>query len=1538
MTDFSNMSSYDPSWDAHTQSQEEFASILKELASKQPSEVFIVERNTIKRAGVVAKIWQTIKGWLGFENMAVPTKVTYELLKLLRYGESHRFFEQDTIAQLARQLKATLSTTPEYSPISSALDAILSKQDSTQAISRQITEYYSSHEKELHEPFWTKLFRRHTAPLQQESAILKYNLGVIYAKEGKLKEACQELSDALAVQPLRYEWQEELKKTKHLFIEKLISQGKLQEAYSLLEKAYEASPDDSSLLQKLCDISMQQENWHQAQEWVGRLIAAQPNSWQAHFDAATIASKLEKFHAAVDFARRAVDFAPPGKHEELQQLLDSLRMRLAGVDPRVMAELAQGHLSKNEYAQALEKFQNVRKSHGFEQSFQKELYTCLIELSKQQEARDPERAMELVRESLHFAPHEAQGAQRERLFHLGERVIANHLHRKEAAAASKAFYLLKADFPDALLDAKKHSSLSTIASSLNLPHEAIGHAQKALKLAPLDPHLLVRMYELTGKIELGTLSDTIQAYTVLARSKPNDWQISRELARLYLSQNDLQNASHYLENAHKLNPRDQQIVQELADCYKRTGNVQGLERLLPALHAPHASSDLAMIHFKNEEYDAALKHFEKARESKELKNSFTHEVYVCLINIAKKAQPEHAFELLLKAETLASANERHEVLEMLLPIAQNLVEHHKPDVYQRLMGAGISQHLDWKGHQILSTMASTLGLKQDAIDHAERALALAPHNPELIVRVYELTGNIRKESLGSAIAAYKVLAERKPRDGAVHKQLAGLFREDNNLAECRATLEKALVLLPDDLEVVFSLADFAYEEKSYAKALDYYERAESLSHKKGQFSRKIFECQKAEAKKLMEQKSYQKAAVLLEKAKQKAPDDEAILRDLADCYRATGNTKALADILPLLKEPSAYADLAQLHFKENKFRDALSYFQKARMAKEYEHSFKNEVATCLIAIAGQEMPEKALDRLREAAQLVDRSRIIDPIRNAGVALIELRVAEKNFAAAVHAYQGLQKEFSFISWRIDPAVYVGIAQDPKQRKHFSDAELLKGLSQGIDGYERDKKYDDLINCYRLSLDIAPQEKRKALATSLLQFIDSVRGKDQRTAAAGYGVLLPQLHKMGLSNSELLQIVQKAGEAQEALGLLEKAIATYKLGLQYEPKNLSLHEKLGRIYDKQGEKKQAIHHYEEVFTLDPSKPLIKNRLCALHIEMGDAAYAIAAVGFLHQQLKELVASTNTTPDIKNALGAFWGARSADNIALQAQAQTQYSSFSEIEKACRIALGLIRKAYDGQSNHMQPSEMPFVLKIKMEVLEKRVDDTDKLLDGIVVDKTMLEQNVSVEDVRDAALAHYKRADVLNERGLLPYFSRKEDLELQKTNHKHIILTIEDYSLPRQEEGLAWLLKDEIHPKAIEGQGDPLFKEASSHGYFRLANYYLNAASATTNSHEKQQFINKAFDYFKDATKYDKYDKADGKVAEPDCYGRFGELYELALDDKKLSLPGLQWETDQARLLSLIGGAALQYQRAVGANQQSKYSDKSKEFSERESKLFGH
>lgn len=294
-------------WEDKELTKDQYISLLKNLNQKNTRSSFIIQNHSLRIVNSVMCIWETVKGWFGFENNANPIKINYELLKLLQYGEDHYFIEDKQVIDLLNKLRSKLDQDKNYNKISSVIQRMLfkesgeNKQDKTFTLSDEIKKYHGVNKNELSESFWPRVFHTYVKPIEVDETWRNYNIGRQNLIQGKFEEAISFLKKAHEASPEKTEWQ---------FLLAKAYLGKAMEIESSHGNENLVAFCDSTLdiLEKLKNSNRTLEHMNKLQEMTNKALALK----FAYLGKEEAAGR--NFEKAIHFFKEAIKIDPE-KHE-----------------------------------------------------------------------------------------------------------------------------------------------------------------------------------------------------------------------------------------------------------------------------------------------------------------------------------------------------------------------------------------------------------------------------------------------------------------------------------------------------------------------------------------------------------------------------------------------------------------------------------------------------------------------------------------------------------------------------------------------------------------------------------------------------------------------------------------------------------------------------------------------------------------------------------------------------------------------------------------------------------------------------------------------------------------------------------------------------------------------------------------------------------------------------------------------------------------------------------------------------------------------
>lgn len=182
-------------------SQGEFKSLLTTLANKPKKATITDAGRSVELIGVIGRLWQTIKGWIGFTNQSDLVKVNFKLMRLFCEGERQPYFQNTEIKDLIKRAQEQLSGPTgdkRYADFAAAIKETLSSPGSK--LVDRVFSYKRDHSNELGERGWQKLIHRF-APTPANFASLNFEQGQTALKEGRYPDAIKCFESAVKIDP-----------------------------------------------------------------------------------------------------------------------------------------------------------------------------------------------------------------------------------------------------------------------------------------------------------------------------------------------------------------------------------------------------------------------------------------------------------------------------------------------------------------------------------------------------------------------------------------------------------------------------------------------------------------------------------------------------------------------------------------------------------------------------------------------------------------------------------------------------------------------------------------------------------------------------------------------------------------------------------------------------------------------------------------------------------------------------------------------------------------------------------------------------------------------------------------------------------------------------------------------------------------------------------------------------------------------------------------------------------------------------------------
>jgi len=772
MNNTASFSHYHPTWEGQEFTQPEYTSLIQRLAAKKENEILLVDEESIRVSNAAMRIWQKIKGWFGFENQADPIKVNYQLLKLLRYGETQNYLSDDTIQKWLRTLQNTLSAdrNQPYARITALIDNMLMPQNNPKATSlpdRDITLFYRSNQTRLQDSFWSGIYHKYTVPTQEHHAKLLYNQAIIHIKEGRLSEAVPCLKKALTASPHHSQWQFTLAST----LLTLSKKQSLEDSITLSKEALEilgriAVGDDETIFQEKIAGTKKEALLVMDRQHIQTLldrVAQYSDQDHPSYHATEAVSDLKKAHS----------------------LIEQLNVKMGSQEVKAL---------KEEWKQKAEHlFQHMDHLKNSEEALELVNELCRIDPNNSKKCAFYRN----LQGDIHFQLKDYATA----LYCYKEAVTLNHLQPQYSANCMRCHLALAQE-------AFERGNYTAMRSEYAIIWENASPqvAKKALH----------QLLENTKSLETTNLKEAITIYHWLVPHLEKNPVDSSSMAHIYQqlgtgTKENLEQAIVWLEKAHTLEPRNIAILQQLSDNYQASPQPDSERKravLLETLIKLQGSADkwqipLAASYLKQERFEEALPLFEQARAA--FPELYQEELYNCYMALALKceAQATDSLEAIMYYQkVLGIASEKQKSL-----IAQKLLE--------------LGCLLENRGNVTLSLQCFSLA------DMASPDMQDLP--PNLTTQAYSalFQESLERQDLEQARQLLKKFTATAPRDprlisiqAALCNANGDLHFKQGNVKEALKDYQQALSLIPNNEQ---------YQKKAGKCAIELGDRYYALS-------------------------------------------------------------------------------------------------------------------------------------------------------------------------------------------------------------------------------------------------------------------------------------------------------------------------------------------------------------------------------------------------------------------------------------------------------------------------------------------------------------------------------------------------------------------------------------------------------------------------------------------------------------------------------------------------------------------------------------
>jgi len=992
MNNSPNFSDYHPSWEGQEFNHEEYKSLLEELSKKASNSSLMVQGHSLKVAGPIMQVWQKIKGWFGFENGIDPIKVDYELLKLLRYGKNHQFFNDAQIRTLLRNFEQTLVRDRQNERIAGIIATILSDSNVTngqQVLNHEVTSFYEANSSHLHEAFWPQIFHRYITPLVHHNAALQFNFGRIRASEGNLKEAIHYMQEGIAGSS-NSDWHLEYAKTGFAYIENLCSVGALNQAETLSRQIVEAlkkigklKPEETALKDELMSAVAYQSAIYVKQGNVEGALKAIQNEGDKEIRFAALEALIAKSESMKASKANLGGFYLLAAEREgdldkreafLTRAISLLRM---APDVQSKSNLIKAYLLISDQLITNKQLIQAR-------SFLKDAFLLLKESSDLKTEKIIERLSQLsegliplLQNSAHWNEAIALTQELKSLHASFPETCARYSHQlaklyfhlkrhSEALNAFEEAHRLH-PLPNYLDDLKRQTEFLAHAA-LNDAHlkQAAVYFEKLHALFPKEPEPLLQLAKIHSTLlEWKTASDYCRRLLAL---RPENFEANLLASKIFANLGDQKSAIFYAEKAVKLDRDNPDALLQLFDL---KGDVSAIDSCLKILDKRpndwRIHAQLGRLYSAQKNYTMANASLQKAASL----NKNQPEIFASLGQVAfEEKNYAKAIEHYTRASELSNtakpfANELsscHQILANQAMKANSPMEmlgHYKLALQEApWQGAIIASELLACGDLLINKDLST------ASSAYRLALPFITKNTVKAERLSEIHRHLasddkKNRSYDNALKNLLSANELTPKHPSVLKELASCYAALGNFDEAHNVYGQLLKQSPLKTDIHALQGELFFRQGEYQKALNSYTLAASSQPNSSElYQPEITSCLIASAEKLSKHRHYVEALEQYTLALNGANEQQLseIIRrlitlgsDLQDNSFKEQALKAYEIAIAYQEEVAippkqlakAYRLMGEAARDSRHYPQAISFYQKALQIEPYAEDYAN---------------------------------------------------------------------------------------------------------------------------------------------------------------------------------------------------------------------------------------------------------------------------------------------------------------------------------------------------------------------------------------------------------------------------------------------------------------------------------------------------------------------------------------------------------------------------------------------------------------------
>lgn len=1139
-----------------------------------------------------------------------------------------------------------------------------------------------------------------------------------------------------------------------------MEQNRYNEALNYFKKVQSLAPAEISTLRNLTNLSLHLSNWAEAELWADRLMTANPKDSETFLLASSIATKLNKKEQAIAYVKQALKINPSNstaiiKLYELSGQIDTTNVAEAINAARIIAasnpsdwhvhlQLGGLYQALKEYEPALQHFENAKRLNPNSIEILSALGNLL-----------------LVRQEFTSALQEFN----------------------QAAALQKS----TTPYQEQLMIC--HAMLADQNFASGRYNQSLFHYQQMLAIAPLKtPEIVQKLVSFGKQLEQKDPRLAVETYKLILPHLSEGMVHSAELVNIYQklgaaeeNTRSYQNAIHFFEKAYAVDPKSISTLKHLADCYTSTGDAQKANETWQALNALGYQTDeskaaLGNLYLRQGNFEEALTLFkQQARASvgQALYHSQIHDCYIGLALKNERTQPTQAIQYYEESLSFASKEQKQATANKFLALGNAYMQMGQREFGLRCFSLGLAnaqnmaelpQQYVGEAYQYLARAHVEKKHFSQASDNYQKALLFLPNHLDLIMESADFDysqGNLEKAAVG-----YRKIANLQPnvpsyRQRVVNTELAiadkyfakGVHDPERVRQSILDLIDKATsAQFPHAKKIQSALGAWQGESSSNNKELQSLAQKATTPHQ--------IEIDGRRACELLES-AYDGGWHHMQPTEMPAELTLAIrmVREQIGAMRAyyetiQQRTDELMETLQSSALGGSFSNWDPLP-KNQDLTKATAIVEQAKKALVLIEKASAKTPLALTPLVQQE-----INTLRQLIlpsgwmhlAIIHYNNVLELLPTTYGEhcnkLIDAYVKVGDNINAIVTFERLKKAFPSAPLKIDHQAYSQVATNPEQQTKVTNEQLCEGLLRGADQQNQQKNYSAAVSNYNQAIKVATPQQTQTIAMRLLTLGDLlIASPSKQEAFLAYESIIPHLKSLNFSQQKTIQILTALAYEAKRTEDYPKALGYFSQALALNPNDAKLNAEIGSLHLLENDSENALKHYQKAVEIEPQNIQYQQHLADIEISIADQFFARGATQSITQSLRNLIELVTVQApyanDIKTALGATFKFFSPDNRELR-NLGSSVKSADDVEKESLRALELIRKAYDGEKNHIQPNEMPSDLFSQLELFEGqlRLFQAAKRSIPDRFQKTFNDQNIIVNPLLQA-LANYEKAN---------------------------------------------------------------------------------------------------------------------------------------------------------------------------------------------------